>query len=124
MAWLQPNRNPSTAYAGVSVSLSELYVPVLLEPSPYLTMYWHGDDPEQRSEAARRRPSPRHAGELQEKVEYVADPAGSNTGSFWTWHGSGTGHWRHCTHDTSLPVSKITVWVTAGVPRPTVTTYS
>ena len=33
-------------------------------------------------------------------------------------------HGAHCTHDTSLPVSMRRTWGTAGVPKPTVTTYS
>ena len=33
-------------------------------------------------------------------------------------------HGAHWTHDTSLPVSTTTVCRTAGVPKPTVTTYS
>jgi hypothetical protein len=94
---------------------------VVLEPSPYFTIYWHSDLAEQPLKTAR--PKPRQAAELQEKAKYVADLAGSNTASFWGWHG-GTGHGRHCSHETSLPVSMSTVWVTAGVPRPTVTTYS
>lgn len=49
--------------------------------------------------------------------------AGSNTEFFWRWHGSGTGHGRHSTHETSLQVSMCMVWVIAGVPSPTVTTY-
>ena len=71
----------------------------------------------------RARLSPRQPAEPQEKAEYVADLAGSNMASFCGWHG-GTGHRRHCTHEMSLPLSMSSVWVTAGVPRPTVTTYS
>jgi hypothetical protein len=48
---------------------------------------------------------------------------GSKKASFWRWHG-GTGQGRHCTYERLLPESMSKVWVTAGVPRPTVTTYS
>jgi hypothetical protein len=41
--------------------------------------------------------------------------AGSNRGSRCRWH-IGKGHGLHCTHETSLPESIITVWVTADVP--------
>jgi hypothetical protein len=53
----------------------------------------------------------------------VQESAGSKRACFCGWH-RWTGHGRQCTQERLLSVSICTVWVTAGVPSRTVTTYS
>jgi hypothetical protein len=47
----------------------------------------------------------------------VLDWTGSKSETADAWH-DGAVHGLHCTHDTSLPVSIIMFWVTAGDPMP------
>jgi hypothetical protein len=60
--WLHPNWNLLTVLVAASASVSEPYVPVVLEPSPYLTMYWHCD----LEQPLPSPPSCAHGAELQE----------------------------------------------------------
>lgn len=53
----------------------------------------------------------------------MVDLAGLNKAFFCGWHVR-PGHGSHCTHGMPLQVSMSIVWVTAGVPRPTVMMYS
>jgi hypothetical protein len=98
-----------TVSEAVSASLSEPYVPVVLEPSPYMTTYWHCD----LEQPLPSTPSCAHAAAPQEKGTYVLDLLGSKSDAD-----------EECTHDTSLPVSMIMVCFTGGEPRSTVMTYS
>lgn len=100
--------------------MSEPYVPVVLEPSTYLMMYWHCEFRQPLPST----PSCAHWAEPQEKAEYVADMAGSNSLLSFCEEHDCAAHGAHSTHETSLPVSMLMTWVTAGVPTLTVITYS